>query len=301
MAQTVVSAAEGLLDGFESETDMTEYLTSPPRFNTQSEEETEGDLVPVGMENSSTLSEQTRDDSASAFVNLDSFRLQNDDGDEALIGERRHDVSQLRLTHTDEVPNEVHGDDSSTNTPLNVHELSQWQSPQFQADLGLQWHHGDAPTRLRYVGTPEDWKTKEDRTTVMLVNVPMSYTSSHLIRTIDSEGFADKYDFIYVPMTSGACTSSGFAFVNLVDASIAKKLFVEFDGFSRWTTISKHTCRAFWAKKQQGFSANVERYRNSFVKEENVPDEYKPRTFKHGMEVEFPPPFRMPCRSTVLT
>eukprot|EP00928_Gymnodinium_smaydae_P091969 TRINITY_DN7573_c0_g1_i2.p1 TRINITY_DN7573_c0_g1~~TRINITY_DN7573_c0_g1_i2.p1 ORF type:complete len:302 (-),score=40.91 TRINITY_DN7573_c0_g1_i2:247-1152(-) len=301
MAQTVVSAAEGLLDGFESETDMTEYLTSPPRFNTQSEEETEGDLVPVGMENSSTLSEQTRDDSASAFVHVDSFRLLNDNGDEPLINERLQDTSQSRLTNVEQVPNEADGDDSSISIPLNAPEQARWQSIQVQPDPGVHLHHGNAPGRLRFFATHEEEQTIENRTTVMLVNVPSRYTSSELIRTIDSAGFAGTYDFIYVPMVAGARTSSGFAFVNLVDASIAKKLFVEFDGFSRWTTISKHTCRAFWAKKQQGFSANVERYRNSFVKEENVPDEYKPRTFKHGMEVEFPPPFRMPCRSTVLT
>eukprot|EP00928_Gymnodinium_smaydae_P098648 TRINITY_DN9216_c0_g1_i3.p1 TRINITY_DN9216_c0_g1~~TRINITY_DN9216_c0_g1_i3.p1 ORF type:complete len:502 (+),score=50.08 TRINITY_DN9216_c0_g1_i3:80-1585(+) len=133
-----------------------------------------------------------------------------------------------------------------------------------------------------------------NRTTVMLMNVPLGYTTSKLMRTIDSEGFAGMYDFIYVPMDFAARGSSGFAFVNLVDPLVAQRFVAAFNAFSRWLTRSKNVCRAVWAKHHQGLRANVARYRNSSVMGDGVPYDYKPRIFKNGREIPFPPPDRTP-------
>eukprot|EP00928_Gymnodinium_smaydae_P047205 TRINITY_DN3148_c1_g1_i1.p1 TRINITY_DN3148_c1_g1~~TRINITY_DN3148_c1_g1_i1.p1 ORF type:complete len:147 (+),score=5.55 TRINITY_DN3148_c1_g1_i1:86-526(+) len=127
------------------------------------------------------------------------------------------------------------------------------------------------------------------------MNIPAGYTNSKLIRTIDSEGFASMYDFLYVPMST-ARTSKGFAFVNFVSPFIAQRFMSFFNGFSRWSIASKNVCHAVWAKKHQGLHANIERYRNSTVPGKGMPDECKPRLFKNGSEIPFPPPNRnLPC------
>eukprot|EP00928_Gymnodinium_smaydae_P011833 TRINITY_DN14329_c0_g3_i1.p1 TRINITY_DN14329_c0_g3~~TRINITY_DN14329_c0_g3_i1.p1 ORF type:complete len:106 (-),score=9.30 TRINITY_DN14329_c0_g3_i1:29-346(-) len=98
----------------------------------------------------------------------------------------------------------------------------------------------------------------------MLMNVPRRYTSSKLMRTIDSEGFASMYDFIYVPMAA-VRTSKGYAFVNWVNPSIAQRFMNAFNGFSKWSTTSKNVCHAKWAERHQGLQANVDHYRNCTV------------------------------------
>eukprot|EP00928_Gymnodinium_smaydae_P029506 TRINITY_DN22202_c0_g1_i1.p1 TRINITY_DN22202_c0_g1~~TRINITY_DN22202_c0_g1_i1.p1 ORF type:complete len:160 (+),score=14.19 TRINITY_DN22202_c0_g1_i1:17-496(+) len=137
---------------------------------------------------------------------------------------------------------------------------------------------------------------EETRTTVMLMNVPRSYTSTKLMCTIDSEGFAGMYDFIYVPMTA-ARNSKGYAFVNWVSPSIAQQFLSVFDGFSSWSAASKNVSRAVWAKQQQGLQTNIDHYRNSSVLGKTVPDEYKPRIFHNGVEMPFPAPTRKPPKS----
>eukprot|EP00928_Gymnodinium_smaydae_P020582 TRINITY_DN17952_c0_g2_i1.p1 TRINITY_DN17952_c0_g2~~TRINITY_DN17952_c0_g2_i1.p1 ORF type:complete len:108 (+),score=8.31 TRINITY_DN17952_c0_g2_i1:28-351(+) len=95
-------------------------------------------------------------------------------------------------------------------------------------------------------------------------------------------------------------TSKGYAFVNLVNPSMAQRFVRAFNGFSRWSTASKNVCQVVWARTHQGLHANVDYYRNSSVLGESVPAEYKPRIFEDGVEVPFPPPNRKPsmvCRA----
>eukprot|EP00928_Gymnodinium_smaydae_P066878 TRINITY_DN4983_c5_g1_i1.p1 TRINITY_DN4983_c5_g1~~TRINITY_DN4983_c5_g1_i1.p1 ORF type:complete len:357 (+),score=47.27 TRINITY_DN4983_c5_g1_i1:38-1108(+) len=135
---------------------------------------------------------------------------------------------------------------------------------------------------------------EQNRTTVMLMNVPKGYTSSKLIRTIDLQGFAGLYDFIYVPMNFKERASTGCAVVNLLDPFVAKRFVAAFNGFSRWSSTSKNVCKACWSQKFQGLQSNVDHYRNSSVMRHSVPHEFKPRLFQGGTEIMFPPPCRKP-------
>merc|ERR1719223_2033583 len=49
----------------------------------------------------------------------------------------------------------------------------------------------------------------KDRTTVMLKNLPQSFTRTRLRSLLDSQGFAAKYDFVYVPTAFGSGQSFG--------------------------------------------------------------------------------------------
>jgi len=127
-------------------------------------------------------------------------------------------------------------------------------------------------------------------TTVMLRNLPNNYSRAMLLKLIDAEGFGNQYDFIYLPMDFKSHASLGYAFVNLVTAELAQRFFETFEGFHRWVVPSQKVCSVNWSHPYQGLDAHIERYRNSPVMHEDVPDEYKPMVFKNGERFAFPPP-----------
>lgn len=127
-------------------------------------------------------------------------------------------------------------------------------------------------------------------TTVMLRNLPNNYSRDMLLDLIDSEGFAQMYDFIYLPVDFKTRASLGYAFVNMANFEVANRFRLTFDGYSSWILPSRKVCGVSWSTPHQGLESHIERYRNSPVMHEGVPDMYKPVLFKDGIRVEFPPP-----------
>jgi len=134
-------------------------------------------------------------------------------------------------------------------------------------------------------------------TTVMLRNLPEGFTRLMLCKMCDKESFAHSYDFLYMPINFRTETSFGYAFINLTRPADAKRCYDHFQGFNRWEVPSDKVCEVTWSKMYQGLAAHIERYRNSPVMHEAVPDEYRPAVFKNGIRVAFPMPtkkLRMP-------
>merc|ERR1719473_419342 len=130
----------------------------------------------------------------------------------------------------------------------------------------------------------------EHERTLMLRNIPNGYSSVMLSELLDSAGFNGQYDFLYLPMDFRNGVNIGYAFVNAVDPAAASRLRETFEGFENWAVQSGKTCEVSWSQPQQGLSEHLERYRNSPVMHESIPVEYKPRLFRNGREVPFPPP-----------
>jgi len=128
------------------------------------------------------------------------------------------------------------------------------------------------------------------RTTVMLRNLPDGFTREGLLHLLDSEGFAGKYDFAYLPVDFDTLTGLNHAFVNLVSPAEAERLREHLEGFSGWAVQSDNVCSVAWNDRQQGLPALVERYRNSPVMHETVPDACKPVIILSGRRAQFPPP-----------
>jgi hypothetical protein len=124
----------------------------------------------------------------------------------------------------------------------------------------------------------------------MLRNLPNNYSRAMLLELLDSEGFARQYDFFYLPMDFKSRASLGYAFVNLVSQEQAARFRTHFDGFARWVLPSQKVCSVSWSTPYQGLEAHVERFRNSPVMHEGVPDEYKPAVFVDGEFAPFPLP-----------
>merc|ERR1719362_2511002 len=109
------------------------------------------------------------------------------------------------------------------------------------------------------------FSNKESRTTLMLRNLPLDYTRDMLLHLLDMEGFAGKYDFVYLPVDFKTSFGLGYAFLNMVSPTDAVLLRTRLDGFNSWAVPSGKVCTVAWSAPLQGLEAHIERYRNSAV------------------------------------
>ena len=127
----------------------------------------------------------------------------------------------------------------------------------------------------------------EERTTVMLRNLPNNYTRAMVIELLDRQGFAELYDFVYLPIDLRSSACLGYAFVNLVEPGFVPRFWKKFEGFKDWALPSRKICYVTWSSPHQGLEAHVRRYRNSPIIHPSVADECKPVIFKRGARVPF--------------
>mmetsp|Transcript_711 Transcript_711/g.1224 ORF Transcript_711/g.1224 Transcript_711/m.1224 type:complete len:298 (-) Transcript_711:351-1244(-) len=132
----------------------------------------------------------------------------------------------------------------------------------------------------------------DGNTTVMLRNLPNNYSRNMLLDLLDGQGFCGLYDFVYMPMDFSKRANLGYAFVNLLTPQVAVKLWEAMDGFLDWSIPTAKVCKVGWSHPHQGLQANLNRYRNSPVMHESVPEEYKPVLFFNGVPQQMPPPTR---------
>lgn len=144
------------------------------------------------------------------------------------------------------------------------------------------------PTLLQSDSIAES--SSSTRTTVMLRNLPNCFTQSMLVEFLDSQGFAGRYDFAYLPLSFDTLASLTHAFVNMITSLDAERLRARLEGFTNWAVASDSVCNIVWNDKHQGLPALIERYRNSPVMHQNVPEACKPLLFHSGKHVQFPPP-----------
>lgn len=143
---------------------------------------------------------------------------------------------------------------------------------------------------------PGKTHAKQEPTTLMLRNIPNNYTRKMLLKMLNSNGFAGKYDFVYLPMDFETAGNVGYAFVNSITHSDAHNMQRTLDGFATWGIRSAKRCRAVWSGTQ-GLDNHIKYYRNSALMLESVPDEYKPILFRSGERMNFPAPTKKikPC------
>jgi len=127
-------------------------------------------------------------------------------------------------------------------------------------------------------------------TTIMLRNIPNRYTQSSLLKLLDAHGFASQYDFLYLPMDFRNGVNLGYAFANFTRHHDALRVIEAFQGFTGWFYESSKVCEVSWSHPHQGLEEHIERYRNSPVMHQCMPDEYKPMIFSRGARIQFPPP-----------
>lgn len=134
---------------------------------------------------------------------------------------------------------------------------------------------------------PADWQG--ERTTVMLKNLPGNTPREDLVATLKSRGFGEKVDFLYMPFDLETGGALGYAWVNLQTPADAKLMMRSLEGF-KWSVPSEKRCSVGWCHPFQGLQALVEKYRNSPLMHEVVPDYCRPLLFKDGERIPFPLP-----------
>jgi len=134
----------------------------------------------------------------------------------------------------------------------------------------------------------EEENLAEAKTTVMMRNIPNDYSRDMLVQLIDEQGFCGCYNLFYLPVDYSSRVSFGYAFIDLVSPEEAKRFHAHFQGFDDWDMVSSKVCEVCWSSVLQGVHAHVDRYRNSPVMHETVPDEFKPLLFVDGKRVPFP-------------
>jgi hypothetical protein len=146
--------------------------------------------------------------------------------------------------------------------------------------------------RSRGSTSPQQHRTPN--TTIMLRNVPRSLTRTMLLAELESQGFAGKFDFVYLPVDfedSARCGQNfGHAFVNFVGPHDAARARECFTGFVAWAVECEKPCEALWREQCQGLTAHIQKYRNSALMHESVPDDNKPVVFVDGVRRPFPAP-----------
>jgi hypothetical protein len=130
----------------------------------------------------------------------------------------------------------------------------------------------------------------QPKTTLMLRNIPNSYSRDLLLELLDSKGFNGRYNLVYLPIDFSTRAGFGYAFVNFVDTEGAEEFMVQLQGFKDWMMPSDKVLDVTWSTAHQGFESHAERYRNSPVMHESVADELKPAIFFNGKRVNFPRP-----------
>lgn len=89
----------------------------------------------------------------------------------------------------------------------------------------------------------------EKRHTVMLKNIPNSFTQDYLITILDS-CVPNCYDFVYVPVDFHTNCNLGFGYVSLINSGSLIKLY-NFMHMKRWpNTSSNKTCEVVFARIQ---------------------------------------------------
>lgn len=155
-------------------------------------------------------------------------------------------------------------------------------------------NHGPSETDLVQTCYESERLNPSGNTTVMLRNIPNKYCQKALLENINSRGFADSYDFFYMPIDFKNGCSMGYAFINFLDHQCASKFFDAYSGYMLPGKSSK-VCAVNWARVQ-GLMANVEHYRNNPVNL-MTKKSYKPMLFLNGTEVPFPKPDQDPLHS----
>lgn len=99
----------------------------------------------------------------------------------------------------------------------------------------------------------------ENKTTVMIRNLPFRYSQDMLVKDLNESGFTDAFDFVYLPMNSKTDSSKGYAFVNFSSAACSWNCKIAFEGRPMMQYGSDKVLSVVPAAVQ-GYEANYEHF-----------------------------------------
>jgi len=100
----------------------------------------------------------------------------------------------------------------------------------------------------------------DEITSLMIHNLPMSLSQDNIRDELDGSGFANLYDFLYVPYNLKTSSICGYAFINLVNHEAAALLVSMWDQCTNLCGAASDRLIFFSAADVQGYEAHVERF-----------------------------------------
>lgn len=119
------------------------------------------------------------------------------------------------------------------------------------------------------------------RTTLVLRKLQKDVTRISVLEMLDTAGLKGLYNFVYLPMDFKKGKVFGHTIVNFISNEAAEQASSHFAGAG---------VNIEWSDSHQGFDSLIERYRDSPIMHESMPETSKPIIFCNGVEVPFPSP-----------
>ncbi|XP_021722989.1 protein MEI2-like 4 isoform X1 [Chenopodium quinoa] len=108
---------------------------------------------------------------------------------------------------------------------------------------------------------------EDNRTTLMIKNIPNKYTSKMLMAAID-ERHRGTYDFIYLPIDFKNKCNVGYAFINMIDPSHIISCYETLNG-KKWEKFNSEKVASLAYARIQGKAALVAHFQNSSLMNED--------------------------------
>ncbi|KAB1207707.1 Protein MEI2-like 4 [Morella rubra] len=108
---------------------------------------------------------------------------------------------------------------------------------------------------------------EDNRTTLMIKNIPNKYTSKMLMAAID-ERHPGTYDFIYLPIDFKNKCNVGYAFINMKDPGMIVPFYQAFNG-KKWEKFNSEKVASLAYARIQGIAALIAHFQNSSLMNED--------------------------------
>ncbi|KAL4322856.1 protein MEI2-like 4 isoform X1 [Arachis ipaensis] len=108
---------------------------------------------------------------------------------------------------------------------------------------------------------------EDNRTTLMIKNIPNKYTSKMLLAAID-ECHKGAYDFVYLPIDFKNKCNMGYAFINMTNPSLIIPFYQEFNG-KKWEKFNSEKVATLAYARIQGKAALIAHFQNSSLMNED--------------------------------
>ncbi|XP_030539442.1 protein MEI2-like 4 [Rhodamnia argentea] len=108
---------------------------------------------------------------------------------------------------------------------------------------------------------------EDNRTTLMIKNIPNKYTSKMLLAAID-ERHRGTYDFIYLPIDFKNKCNVGYAFINMTEPSQIIPFYKAFNG-KKWEKFNSEKVATLAYARIQGKAALIAHFQNSSLMNED--------------------------------
>lgn len=108
---------------------------------------------------------------------------------------------------------------------------------------------------------------EDNRTTLMIKNIPNKYTSKMLLSAID-ERHRGTYDFLYLPIDFKNKCNVGYAFINMIGPSQIIPFYQAFNG-KKWEKFNSEKVASLAYARIQGKAALVAHFQNSSLMNED--------------------------------